>query len=215
MKIEMHAHTCEVSTCAVASAKELVEMYTLIGYDAVVLTNHLSPRIPGNAWEGKKKTFLDGYRLAVSAGEKRGLPILFGMEVNFFESPNDYLVYGITEEEMQGLPNILEWGIERFSSWARVHGVLVYQAHPCREYIQPIDLTLVDGLEVHNGNPRHNSHNDRALALAEQHKLLQVSGSDFHELGDEGRGGIETEQRVETLDDLMNVLRSGKYTLLH
>ena len=51
MRLEMHAHDCEVSPCAVIKAKELVDGYKEAGYDGIVITNHfdkgimhLSPR---------------------------------------------------------------------------------------------------------------------------------------------------------------------------
>lgn len=40
MKLEMHAHDCEVSQCAVITAKDLVDGYKDAGYDGIVITNH-------------------------------------------------------------------------------------------------------------------------------------------------------------------------------
>ena len=40
MRLEMHAHDCEVSPCAVIKAKELVDGYKEAGYDGIVITNH-------------------------------------------------------------------------------------------------------------------------------------------------------------------------------
>ena len=40
---EMHAHTKEISNCAVATAKDLVESYKDTDYKGIVLTNHLNP----------------------------------------------------------------------------------------------------------------------------------------------------------------------------
>ena len=37
-----------------------------------------------------------------------------------------------------------------------------------------------------NANPRHDSHNDRALAYAQAHGLLMTAGSDVHQVGDAG-----------------------------
>ena len=45
-------------------------------------------------------------------------------------------------------------------------------------------------MEVVNANPRHDSHNDRALAFARENGLLRVAGSDVHQLGDAGAAGI-------------------------
>ena len=40
IKLEMHAHDCEVSQCAVITAKDLVDGYKDAGYDGIVITNH-------------------------------------------------------------------------------------------------------------------------------------------------------------------------------
>ena len=43
MKIEMHVHTSEGSSCAKAEAQEIVKAYGEAGYDAIVITNHFDP----------------------------------------------------------------------------------------------------------------------------------------------------------------------------
>ena len=45
MRLEMHAHDCEVSPCAVIKAKELVDGYKEAGYDGIVITNHFDKGI--------------------------------------------------------------------------------------------------------------------------------------------------------------------------
>jgi len=67
---------------------------------------------------------------------------------------------------------------------------------------------------VFNGNPRHNSRNDLALMYATQHKLLQCSGSDAHQVEDIGRGGLLTEERITDLATLKKVLREGSGELI-
>ena len=57
-------------------------------------------------------------------------------------------------------------------------------------YLHCMPAGLLDGVEVCNENPRHNSHNDRALAYAKEHHLLMTAGSDVHELGDAGGAGL-------------------------
>lgn len=214
MKIEMHAHTSEVSQCAHVPAAEMVRIYKQLGYDAVVLTNHLAPYMPIPDWKGRVDFFLDGYRLAKLEGEKQGLPVFFGVEINFTENHNDYLIYGLTEEFMKTMPDVLDWGLERFYPWAKQQGLLTFQAHPYRFYIVPINPAFLDGVEVHNGTPRHQSHNEKAMQLAKEHHLLEVSGSDFHEYGDEGLGGIITSVDVKNVGDLTDVLKKREYKLI-
>ena len=73
---------------------------------------------------------------------------------------------------------------------------------------------LLDGVEVLNLNPRHDSRNDLALAYAEEHHLLMTAGSDCHRPGDEGTTGILAETLPEDSFGYADLIRSGKYTLI-
>ena len=42
MKIELHAHSREVSPCGYLSVEELIRLYKEAGFDALVIANHFS-----------------------------------------------------------------------------------------------------------------------------------------------------------------------------
>ena len=101
MKLEMHAHDCEVSQCAVITAKDLVDGYKDAGYDGIVITNHfdqMTLHILGATPEEQWKAYMRGYELAKEEGERVGLTVILGMEVRLNCGPEDFLVYGATEE---------------------------------------------------------------------------------------------------------------------
>ena len=84
MRLEMHAHDCEVSPCAVIKAKELVDGYKEAGYDGIVITNHFDKGIMhlwGETTEEHYQTYLRGYELAKEEGERVGLRVILGMEI--------------------------------------------------------------------------------------------------------------------------------------
>ena len=62
-------------------------------------------------------------------------------------------------------------------------------------------------MEVLNAHPRHDSHNDLALAYAQQHGLRMLCGSDAHQTMDAGRGGILAPDWVNNAEDLAAYLR--------
>ena len=62
-------------------------------------------------------------------GKKYDLLVLCAYELRFDENPNDYLVYGMTEEFTRNFTSIFTMGVKVFSNVARDNGFLLYQAH--------------------------------------------------------------------------------------
>lgn len=93
MKLEMHAHDCEVSQCAVITAKDLVDGYKDAGYDGIVITNHfdqITLHILGATPEEQWKAYMRGYELAKEEGERVGLTVILGMEVRLNCGPGGF-----------------------------------------------------------------------------------------------------------------------------
>lgn len=216
---EMHAHNVEVSTCAVATAKEMIEYYEGKGYTGIVSTNHMNHStfhrtgLDDAPWDTKIDHFLKGYQLLKeAAGDKYN--IILAMEICFYGSDNDYLVYGINEEFLRSHGDLMAMSVKQFSKLAHDNGMLFIQAHPFRRGLKVADWEYLDGYEVFNGNPRHNSCNEIAEIWAKYHnKDIVVSGSDFHEKGDEAVGGIYFEKEIKTPEELVEELKKGNYTL--
>lgn len=72
----------------------------------------------------------------------------------------------------------------------------------------------LDGMEVFNGHPGHDARNPIALLWAERFGLRRISGTDRHNPDHDPVGGIVTDQKIETMDELVRTLRAGNYTLL-
>lgn len=216
---EMHAHNVEVSTCAVATAKEMIEYYEGKGYTGIVSTNHMNHStfyragLDDAPWDKKVDHFMKGFNLLKeAAGDKYN--IIFAMEICFYNNPNDYLVYGVTEEFLRKHGDVMAMSMKQFSNLARKNGMLFLQAHPFRRDLTVANWEYLDGYEVFNGNPRHKSCNEIAEMWAKYHnKNIVVAGSDFHEKGDEGIGGVYFEKEIKTPEELVEELKKGNYTL--
>lgn len=219
---EMHFHTKDTSNCANVKACDAVEEYIKAGYDGIVVTDHLSPStymkygrelLP---WKKKIDFFLRGYKEAVKAAKGR-INILLGMELRFrtSEGDNDYLVYGITEEFLYKNPDLLSLDSKKLYQLAKENGLLVFQAHPFRVGMKITNPQFLDGIEIFNGNPRHNSSNDIAEAWAKKYNLLVTSGSDYHEYVDLASGGIWFKEEIRTNEDLIRNLKSKDYRIKH
>lgn len=213
-KTELHAHTSEVSRCAQICGEELVNLYEKAGYSTVVITDHMSKRtfpvVKKWKWNEYVNDYLIGYNAAKKAAQGR-LNIILGMEISFYENDNDYLVYGVDEKFLRRHPNMLEMGIRKFSDIAKRSGLIVVQAHPFRDHMTVIKPGIVEGIEVFNAHPGHDSRNDIARMWAEKYGYkIKTSGSDFHEIHHGARGGIITDFEIKDNETLFRALRGER-----
>lgn len=215
-KYDTHVHTKEVSRCGKVSAEETVEMYKNAGYEGIVITDHYYDyyfyELGDLSWERKIDCYLRGYKNALEAGRNLGLKVILGMEIRFQENENDYLVYGINEDFLKKNRELYRLGLKDFRSLADKEKILIFQAHPFRPFMIPAPPELIDGVEVFNGNPRHNSNNDKAYEYALENRLLMLSGSDFHQPCDIAAGGIIISESISDARQLTDILRNDKIT---
>lgn len=216
---EMHAHSSEVSACAKVPVEEIADVYPKAGYDGIILTNHVNGStfrhvgLEDAPWSEKAEFFLSAYYRLKKLCEGK-MTVLLGAEISFKGSWNDYLVYGITEDFIRNMGDVRKMSYEDFSKIAHENGFLFLQAHPFRVDMMISDPDYLDGYEIFNGNPRHNSSNHIAKRWAEDHgKTIVTSGSDFHEHGDSITGGIYFANPINNNDDLLRELRAGNYRL--
>lgn len=222
-KTELHCHTREVSKCAHAPAEDMVDFYVSRGYTSLVVTNHLSPKsfknsrfgdLSGCGWDRKIDLFVNGYeRVRELAGDR--LNVLLGCELRSVLNNNDYLIYGVTEEFLRSVPEIMEWKIKDISAAVRASGALLVQAHPFRNGMAVTDPALLDGLEIFNGNLGHGNRNEIARMWAEKFGLIPTAGGDCHSAKPEiGTSGILTDVPVTSNEQLLEILRGRNYELI-
>ena len=192
-KYDIHVHTSETSPCGKVEAIDVVKLYKKAGYTGIIITDH----------------YLKGYKKALIEGGNIGLNVLLGMEIKFNDNPNDYLVYGIDEEFLKDNPELYNINLREFRNLIANRDMLIFQAHPFRKGQHIEEPELLDGIEVYNGNPRHNSHNDQAFDFAIKNQLRFISGSDFHQIEDLARGGIIINYNITTIKELVGVLKEN------
>lgn len=218
--VEPHAHTAQVSLCAKLSAAQMVQQIKAVSYEAVVVTDHYTPEMfelhrRGNDYVRQlENAFMRGYRLAREEGQRIGVHVFCGMEIRISCGPEDYLVYGVTFDELKDLGCLAFLTLDELSRAVRStkHGVII-QAHPFRSYLNCQPALYLDGVEVHNANPRHDSRNHLALAFAQQNKLLMTAGSDVHQMGDAGSTGVQCPP-FDDMPQFAQMLKNGQVRLL-
>ncbi len=216
-KTEMHCHSVHVSSCAHATADEIVEKYIDAGYTTLVTTEHINPwtfprELEGGTWYDRISYFMEGHRKFVDTANGR-LNILLGAEIRFMrENNSDYLVYGLTEDFLLKLGDPRRMNsIGALSRVLHEHGMMIFQAHPFRPTMMVTDPKHLDGIEIANLSPWHESNNDIASAWASKHGLIGISGTDFHDPDHTPLGGIVTEYPITNSETLLRTLKERTF----
>lgn len=216
-KYEIHAHTKNTSLCGQLDAEELVNKYKEAGYSGIVITDHYSPMTFNlSEFFNKKKAiehYLAGYRKAKQF-ETESFSVMLGMELRFYATVNDYLVYGVTEELLNKLPFLLPLYISKASRLLRQNGCLFLQAHPFRQLISRANPKYLDGVEVFNGKATKEANANSEKWANEINAKIKTSGSDCHRETGVALGGIITKEPIKTNEDLVRILKSGEYELI-
>lgn len=190
---ELHLHTSEVSGCASVSGSDSPIIFKENGYDLICVTDHYKYTTfwyyndnGDPSWKHRANHYLSGYRAAKSVGDKIGLKVLLGAEICFDSCPNDYLVYGLTEEMIYKYPELYKYTVEEFSRFARDKGLFFAQAHPFRNpRMIRTTSSLLDGAEAYNTHdtvhrtPKEDMQN--AKQWVKENSLVPLIGQDFHD----------------------------------
>lgn len=215
-KTELHCHSKDISQCARVSYEEIIDKFTAAGYTTLVLANHFNTgtknSLGATTWDEWIDKYVGGYKNLKSCAEGK-LNVLLGMELRFDENCNDYLVFGITEEFLRKYDGMLQMRPEEFHKIATENDCLFVQAHPFRNGMTVINPAHLDGVEVFNGHFGHDSRNEIANAWADKFGLIKTAGTDFHYTTSPANGGIITEEEITSESQLVEILKSGKYTL--
>ena len=218
--IDTHMHTAEISSCGRIPAAELALRCRSHGYDSIVITDHLNQeflsRLPFNDdWDKIIDHFLSGYKTAKKQGEEIGLNVLLGAEIQFTINENDYLIYGIDEDFLRSNPflHLLSpW--EFFDKFG--NEILIIQAHPFRDGNETVFPECIHGVEVYNGNPRHNNYDHKALDLcAANPQFYRLHGSDIHCDGDFGRAWMLFDEEIPDSHSFHAAIKQNEYSMGH
>ena len=221
-KLDLHCHTSEISGCASENLYDTVEKYIKHGYTSLAVTNHFKYENKSRLGESAPmdhKAYVDAHFDVIDEAAKAGggrINIIPGIEMTLRENRNEYLVFGATREILYGIPEIFEETIERVHDYLSSHGCVVIQAHPMRWGMTLIRPEYVDGYEVLNTHKNHDSHNDLALTLAKRiggEGKIHTAGTDHHDGCQIPDTGILTDDPVKTGEDLVKILKSGKYEI--
>lgn len=217
-RYDLHVHTKETSRCGHIFAADMVNLYKQLGYSGIAITDHLHEEYiqslpsPGN-WDACVDAYLKGYKAAAQAGKQQGVDVILGLEIRFADNDNDFLIYGVEEDFLRANPYLYRTNIAGF--WEKYSNqLLILQAHPYRGGGVDLHPDCLHGIEVINCNPRHNSHNEKAVELSREYPhLLRTCASDAHRPGDEGGAALLFSSRIANSLACKKALERGGYRL--
>ncbi len=221
-KYEMHIHNSGCSACGKSTVQEMIDAAREKGYSGIVFTNHF---YGGNTGIDRTLPWIDfvgeyekSYNEARAYAEQFDFDVLFGIEEGL-GGGKEALIYGLSPEIIAAAPEFPNMNKYQKSDFVRQGGGIIVCAHPYRNrsYISDPDTdpdpALFDGVEVYN---EHNSEdeNNRAMAFAERHGLIKISGGDHHIAERLGASGIAFKTRIRNNKELVEALKSGEYSLI-
>lgn len=212
-RIELHAHTKPVSPCSEIPAADLVQRYLDQGFHAVVITNHFNlDYLLGLPKEEALAYYLADYEQTVKAAEGTGLQILLGTEIRFNEHTNEFLIYGVDRQILSECYDYLDKSFSAYRADVSLPNSVLVQAHPFRDRNVPREPELLDGIEVFNMHPGHNSRVAQAAKLAAStESFVKTVGTDFHHATHEGLCALRVRELPKDSFDLASILRAGDY----
>ena len=202
VKFETHLHTGGASFCAHVPHEQIIEELKANGYGGVFVTNHYMKSVMdtfADDFKAQLEIYLQAYEKLKKLGAAAGIKVLLSMELNpephnipghkypvesgKVHPVHEFLIHGIDADLLRKNPCLYQLTQAELFEFCNAHDLLMYQSHPFRDWTVCADGKYMHGVEVYNGHPHHDSHNDRALAFADQYSLKMIAGSDYHDLG--------------------------------
>ena len=204
---ELHAHCFPASPCGDFSPEEVVSFYKQSGVTSLVLTNHLTPELIEGTPEQYAERYLADYRAAKQAAGD-DINLILGVEIRFPENKNDYLIYGICEEDAEKIISSVPYGLENFYKNVKKDRMILIQAHPFRKNMTLAPIDFIDGIESINMHPNHHAKPSIAFKYAKENNLIVSGGSDFHHQGHHALCLMRTEKEMKNSYDVAEALKS-------
>ena len=211
---ELHTHTKETSRCSKIFASDLIRIHHELGYDGICITDHFYggffEELGKLPWGEKVDSYLRGFRTAREEGKKYGITVLLGMEYCIPNTEDDILIYGFDEAFLyrhENLHLLDEWALKKL---AEQNDLLLIQAHPFRKMVSKTYDNIVEGFEIFNSHPRHDSMDEKAEEHASGFGGIKISGSDVHRPEDIGRSGVYLPEAPKDSFELAEILRKIK-----
>lgn len=212
VKVEIHAHTSPASGCSQIPPRDEVRIFHDDGYDAIAITNHFFISDRRNGKEEYLEAYKHDFLEALDEGKKLGMTVYLGAELRFVnENGNDYLLFGITLDDLDRIYDYLDRDLETFVRECKTDKMFLLQAHPFRDDMVLMNTDLLDGIEAFNMHPHHNSKVTLAYYYAKEHGKVATIGSDYHHPGHDNLSATRFKRLPENSIALADELKKDDF----
>lgn len=197
MKIDLHVHDKERSSCSKSSEEEQIEAAIEFGLGGLIFTDHnvLTPLERINELNNKYKPF----------------KVFGGIEIEMQDTHEHILVLGLHDKILQDK----KWIYEELYEYVRKNNGYIAFAHPFRykDFIEEnLEKFVPDAIEIHSTNIGIND-THRIKELAAKLKTNLIGDSDAHHYSKVGIYCNDLFQKPKDEKELINMLKCGKYTI--
>lgn len=214
-KCDMHVHTSPASPCGKVDVETTVKYYADLGFSSIVLTNHFNLDHAFKDFSSKDEAvsfYLDDFHRACDFGKGYGISVILGLEARFPENRNDYLVYGIDEDDVYRAYDFLDESYESFYKGFKNERNVIVQAHPFRDKMIVQSPDILDGIEVFNLHPNHNGRIGLAAKFAKENPhFIITGGTDFHHESHQGMCALCSKKKLNDSFELAALIKSHDY----
>jgi histidinol phosphatase-like PHP family hydrolase len=200
MKVDLHVHAKERSSCARAGEEEMIQAAISRGLDGLAFTDHyqLIPRRRVAELNARYAPF------CVFAGIETRIAPLSGDQEG-----EDLLVLGLDDSSLE----TRRWTCPELHAFVRGRGGFMVLAHPFR-FRDTINIDVEqyppDAIELHSKNIRVEDET-RIRALAERLGVRLLCNSDAHQAQDVGLYYNVLPRMVQDARELVTVLQNGDH----
>jgi len=193
MKIDLHVHTAERSSCGQSSEEEVIRAAIDYGLDALAFTDHHCLIPPGRAAE-----------LSAKFAPFR---VFGGIEVTVGDE--DFIVLGVQDASLERQ----DWDYAALHAFVRERGGFIFLAHPFRYHESinvPIEAYPPDGIELRSSNTAPEDE-PTVRQLIDRLGCRGLYTSDAHLAEHVGMCYVELDRPAGDERELVELLRSESY----
>ncbi len=197
MKVDLHLHTKERSSCSIAPEREQILSAIKHGLDAIFITDH-DVNIPQSHIKDLNRQYPE-------------LKIFSGIEIRTADYGEDVLVLGLHDDVLEQR----KWCYEELYEFVQAKNGYIALCHPYR-YANDVKLNIEkyipDAIELHSTNIGR-CDEQIIRALAERLGTQLIANSDSHSVETTGIYCNELYEPAETEREIIACLKAGNYTL--